>query len=116
MVKEMILDLKKQGKAIMLSTHRMNEVEELCDRVFMINKGKNVLYGRLAEIKAKYRNNSVILEYEGDIGGLRGLRTAKINGHSAELFLDGGMTPQGVLEQLVSNKVNINRFESPRHH
>jgi ABC-2 type transport system ATP-binding protein len=111
MVKEIILELKRQGKAIMLSTHRMNEVEELCDRVFMINKGKNVLYGSLAEVKARYRNNSVVLEYQGDIGDLRGLRTTRTNGHAAELFLDDGMTPQGVLEQLLSCKVTVNRFE-----
>lgn len=63
LLKEIILELRNQGKVIILSTHRMNEVEELCDRIFMINKGQNVLYGELTEIKSEYRNNSILLEF-----------------------------------------------------
>jgi ABC-2 type transport system ATP-binding protein len=111
MVKEFILGLKNQGKAIMLSTHRMNEVEEMCDRVFMINKGKNVLYGSLAEVKARYRNNSVLVECDEDIGLPAGVKSKNTNGRAVELFLDSGMTPQAMLEQMVSHKVIINRFE-----
>jgi ABC-2 type transport system ATP-binding protein len=111
MVKEIILDLKKQGKAIMLSTHRMNEVEALCDRIFMINKGKNVLYGSLSEVKSKYRHNSVLVEFENEIGEINGMKTQKINGNSLEVFLDGNQTHQQVLEQLVLRKLAVNRFE-----
>ena len=111
MVKDFILELKNEGKAIMLSTHRMNEVEEMCDRVFMINKGKSVLYGGLAEVKAKYRDNSVLVESEADIGQLTGVRNKKSNGQTTELFLNTGTTPQQVLEQMVSKKIKVNRFE-----
>ena len=54
LLKSIILDLKKQKKAIILSTHQMNQVEELCDRILMINRGQGVLYGKLADIKNKY--------------------------------------------------------------
>jgi ABC-2 type transport system ATP-binding protein len=111
MVKDMILELKNQGKAIILSTHRMNEVEELCTRIFMIDKGKNVLYGKLAEIKAKYRNNSVLVEFEGVLPEMAGVKNRKISGNSAELFLEDTTTPQELLERLIENKVRINRFE-----
>jgi ABC-2 type transport system ATP-binding protein len=111
MVKDIILDLKNQGKSIMLSTHRMNEVEELCDRIFMINKGRNVLYGNIRNIKAKYRNNSVLVDSESEIGDLPGIRVKKINQHMAELFPEDGMTSQQILEQLVSRKIIVNRFE-----
>ncbi|MFC1991274.1 ABC transporter ATP-binding protein [Chloroflexota bacterium] len=111
LIKEIILELRNQGRAIILSTHRMNEVEELCDRIFMINKGSSVLYGELAEIKDRYRNNSVILEYKGELGEIAGvLNREDYDGH-VELFLDKAATPQQVLTQLVSQGVIINRFE-----
>ena len=111
MVKDLILELKRQGKAIMLSTHRMNEVEALCDRVFMINRGRNVLYGSIGEIKSRYRNNSVVVEFERPVDGLEGLPGRKIKANTLEIFLENGLTPQQLLEHLVSLNMTINRFE-----
>ncbi len=111
LLKELILELRGQGKAIILSTHRMNEVEELCDRILMINKGRTVLYGELAEIKTSYRNNSVFVEFEGELGELAGVVGTKDYGEYVELFLDGETMPQKILEQLTSRRGNISRFE-----
>lgn len=111
LLKEVILELRSQGKAIILSTHMMNEVEALCDRILMINKGRIVLYGELAEIKSKYRNNSVFLEFDGVLGEIEGVVGKKNNGEYVELFLDGETPPQKILEQLLSWGVGINRFE-----
>lgn len=111
LLKEIITDLRERGKAIILSTHRMNEVEELCDRIFMINEGRSVLYGTLADIKSKYRNNSIFLEYEGELGDVAGVASRHDHDGFTELFLDGETLPQQVLEQLVSRGVTVNRFE-----
>jgi ABC-2 type transport system ATP-binding protein len=111
MVKEIILDLKSQGKAIVLSTHRMNEVEELCDRVFMINQGRNVLYGGLAEIKARFRSNAISLEYEGALPELKGARINRVNNSRAEIVFESSRSHQQILEELVAAKVTVNRFE-----
>ena len=73
LLKGMLFDLKNQGKALILSTHQMNEIEELCDRILMINDGRSVLYGNLAEIKSRYRSNSVLLEFEGELGEVPGV-------------------------------------------
>jgi ABC-2 type transport system ATP-binding protein len=110
-VKDIVLDLKRQGKVIMLSTHRMSEVEELCDRIFMINRGKNVLYGAVSDIKARYRNNSVIVECQGDISDIAGIKSRKMNGNTAELFLEIGTTHQQLLERMIARGIQINRFE-----
>ena len=53
LLKSMVLDLRNQGKAVIFSTHQMNQVEELCDRILMINNGRAVLYGNLKEIKSE---------------------------------------------------------------
>jgi ABC-2 type transport system ATP-binding protein len=111
LLKEIIFELREQNKAIILSTHRMNEVEELCDRVFMINRGKGVLYGKLSEIKSEYRKNSIFLEYEGQLGDLRGVEIKQQRQGSAELILNRGTTPKEVLQQLLARGTQVNRYE-----
>ncbi|MFC1965585.1 ABC transporter ATP-binding protein [Chloroflexota bacterium] len=111
LLKEIILELRSQGRAIILSTHMMNEVEELCDRIFMLNKGRGVLHGELVEIKSRYRNNSIFLEFDGVLGGIDGVVRKRDYGKYVELFLDGEMPPQKILEQLVNRGVSVNRFE-----
>ena len=111
LLKRMFLDLRNQGKAVILSTHQMNQVEELCDRILMINNGNPVLYGDLAEIKSKYRSHSVILDFEGELAPIPGVTLKRIHKGYVELVLDGKTTPQQFLEQLVSRGMVISRFE-----
>jgi len=111
LLKEIILELRNQNKAIILSTHRMNEVEELCDRIFMINKGQNVLYGELAEIKSRYRNNSIFLEFEGELPHLEGVIGRHDYKDHIELFFDRETSPHQILTQLMKQKIEISRFE-----
>ncbi|MBM3132207.1 MAG: ATP-binding cassette domain-containing protein [Chloroflexi bacterium] len=110
-IKQFLRELRARGKSVILSAHQMNEVEELCDRILMIHKGQAVLYGNLHEIKNRFRNNSIYLEYEGLIEGLEGVTTVKNHGRYAELFLEGNAAPQNVLAQLVSRGVKVGRFE-----
>jgi ABC-2 type transport system ATP-binding protein len=111
LLKGMLFDLRNQGKALILSTHQMNEIEELCDRILMINHGRSVLYGNLAEIKSKYRSNSVLLEFEGELGEVPGVTEKRTHKGHVELGLDGNTTPQQVLERLANTGITINRFE-----
>ena len=111
LLKGMLSNLRSQGKALILSTHQMNEIEELCDRILMINHGRSVLYGNLAEIKARYRSNSVLLESEGELGEVPGVSERRAHKGYLELVLDKGTTPQQVLESLVGRELVINRFE-----
>ena len=111
LLKGMFSDLRNQGKAVILSTHQMNQIEELCDRILMINHGRSVLYGKLAEIKSKYRSNSVLLEFEGKLGEVPGVTEKRTRKGYTELMLDSNTTPQQVLANLVSRGIVINRFE-----
>jgi ABC-2 type transport system ATP-binding protein len=110
-LKRMIIDLREQGKTIVLSTHQMNQVEELCDRIIMIDHGRAVLYGDLAQIKAKYRSNTIIVESEDDLGSVGGVAEQRAGKGYVELVLDGTTTPRQVLEQMVGRGLRINRFE-----
>jgi ABC-2 type transport system ATP-binding protein len=110
-IQNIIGNLRDEGKAIILSTHQMNKVEELCDRVLMINKGRTVLYGVLKEIRADFRRNSVQVAADGELGDLPGVIDRKQNNGSVELVLAPGTTPQNILDQLRDRGVTINRFE-----
>jgi len=111
LLKGMFVDLRNQGKAVILSTHQMNQVEELCDRILMINDGRAVLYGNLTEIKSSYRSHSVILDFEGELGQVPGVTEKRTHKGYVELVLGGNTTPQQILGRLVSAGIVINRFE-----
>jgi ABC-2 type transport system ATP-binding protein len=111
LLKGMIIRLREQGKTIVLSTHQMNQVEEMCDRIFMIDHGHEVLYGNLAEIRSKYRGNTVILESEDDLGPVAGVAEQRPRKNYVELVLNGTSTPRQVLKELVDRGLSINRFE-----
>ena len=111
LLKNMLLDLRKRGKAIVLSTHQMNQVEELCDRVLMLDHGRVVLYGNIREIKSKFRSHLVILEFEGDLGPVPGVTEKRAHRGYVEMVVDGNTTPGQILEPLVSTGTAINRFE-----
>jgi len=111
LLKGMLADLRNQGKAVILSTHQMNQVEELCDRILMINNGQDILYGDLSEIKARYRGNSVLVDFQGELEEVPGVTGRRTHKGYTELMLDGETTPQQVLAHLISRGMVINRFE-----
>ncbi len=111
LIKELISDLRNEGKAVIMSAHKMNEVEELCDRVLMVNNGQSVLYGTLNEIKDKFRNHSIFLNYEGDLKEIPGVIEKKFHKDYVELVLEENMSQQKLLERLVHEGIIINRFE-----
>jgi len=111
MMKNIVSDLRNDGKAIILSTHQMNQVEEICDRVLMVNDGREVLYGNIGDVKAKYRKHSVQVNIEGEIGELPGVIDKKFNKDSVELVLASDTTPQIILDRMREQGKIINRFE-----
>ena len=111
LLKNIVVSLRDEGKAIILCTHQMNQVEEICDRVLMINHGQSVLYGDLNDIKQKYRKSSVQVSVEGEIGDLPGVLEQRSYNGSVELIPAAGITPQMILDQLRDSGTTINRFE-----
>jgi ABC-2 type transport system ATP-binding protein len=111
LLKTIVLEEQARGKTIILSTHNMDQVEEMCDRILLIDHGKAVLYGPLDEIKAQYAEHAVILECEALPEGLAGVERIEQHNHSYELVLDQETLPQAILQQLVAAEVNVHRFE-----
>lgn len=111
LLKQIISKLKNQGRSIIMSSHQMNEVEMLCDRVLMINKGQVALYGNLMEIKSQYRNNSIFVQCNHLPDDLPGVIGRTNHGTYDELFIDGEISPQEILGALVTRDITVNRFE-----
>ncbi len=110
-LKDMVIDLKGQGKAVMLSTHGMNDVEELCDRVLMVNHGRAVLYGDLQHVRSRYPSTSVLLDVAGEAGALPGVtETRERRGH-AERILARGTAAQDVLAYVVREGRTVTHYE-----
>ena len=111
LMKNMVSNMRDEGKTIILSTHQMNQVEELCDQVLMINKGEEVLYGDLREVKSKFKKHSVQVSVEGEFGDLSGVTEKRIDKDGLVLVLAEDTSPQNVLDELRNQGVVVNRFE-----
>ena len=107
-----LLELKDEGRAIVFSTHRMDQVEKLCDSICLINKGQAVLAGRVREIKSRYERNHVIVEFEGSDQFLSSPEIAEaqnFSGH-AEIKLKPHGDAQKLLREASAN-AKVYRFE-----
>ena len=112
LLEQTLLQLKEQGKAILFSTHRMDQVEKLCDSICLVNNGEAVLAGRMRDIKSKYERNRVVVEFEGDASFLQSnevLEARNFSGH-AELKLKPHGDAQKLLRE-ASAAATIYRFE-----
>ncbi|MGC9398493.1 MAG: ABC transporter ATP-binding protein [Anaerolineae bacterium] len=112
LVKEIIEEQREAGKAIIMSTHQMYQVEALCNRIVLINKGERVLYGEVASIKHDFAGNAVTIKGRGDFQALPGVLEARRHNGDWHLALESGTSPQDVFRALAQQEgVHIERFE-----
>lgn len=118
LIRKEILELKEQGATIILSTHNMESVEELCDNIALINKSHLVLSGGVDEIRRQYGNNHVELIYSGEnaLAPVEGLFSvvsdADDNGrHTAVLSLDHEGLGNEVLTAVIGQELLVNSFK-----
>jgi ABC-2 type transport system ATP-binding protein len=112
-VKDIMLEMRDRGSTIVLSTHRMEQVERMCDSICLINRGQNILDGELRAIKHSYGKNTVHIEFTGPDEFLRLPSITAINrfGAGVEMKLKPGADPQEVLKIAVASGAQITRFE-----
>ncbi len=111
LLKSILLEEQSRGKTVILSTHNMNQVEEMCNRILLIHRGQVVLYGPLQEIKMRYAEHAVVLECDRLPSDLVGVHRSERHNQNYELFLEADALPQAILKQLVEAEVIVNRFE-----
>jgi ABC-2 type transport system ATP-binding protein len=108
-LKDILLDLRDNGTTLIMSTHQMDEVERMCDRILMLNDGKTVLYGSLDEIRRQF-GLSVEVRYEGRLPHLDHILGINDSGNVAELIVEKDTDTQAILKTLVAS-VTVKKFE-----
>jgi ABC-2 type transport system ATP-binding protein len=112
MVKDLLREERQRGVTLVMCTHQMNQVEELCDRILLINQGRVMLYGDLNEIKRRYAGQEVhvraLTELPKSLPGVESI-TQTNNRHHLRLL--PATSPQAVLRNLVESGIALEEFE-----
>jgi ABC-2 type transport system ATP-binding protein len=117
LLQDTLIELRQQGKAVLFSTHRMDQVERMCDAICLIHNGKVVLAGAMREVKSRYPVNRVHITFTGDDGFLRHPAVASVTNYNgqAEITLrsspDAAGDAQALLSEAVAGGTRISRFE-----
>lgn len=111
MVKELMRDLRAQGRSIIMSTHQMHHAEELCDRILLINQGRVVLEGTLDKVQRQYAGHAVWVRVAGELPTVAGVESVSQHNHATKWTLTPDTTPQDVLRALLAADVTVEQFE-----
>jgi ABC-2 type transport system ATP-binding protein len=112
LVKEIIAEQCQAGRTVMMSTHQMHQVEELCSRIVLIHQGRVVLYGEVEQIKRDFAGNAITLAGTGDFTGLPGVLEARRENSGWHLALQPGTSSQDIFRALAAREgVKVDRFE-----
>lgn len=115
LLRQIIIEMKNEGKVIIFSTHLMDFAERMCDDIAMIDHGRIILNGKLDEIKKKYANRNVRINYEGDISFLKGnpiIEYMEDFGNSAGIKVKKPEQIQELLRLLVDKNVVIKKYNA----
>ena len=113
LMRDVLVELRRQGKTLVFSSHQMETVERLCDSIALINRGRMVLEGTVQEVKSRHGKNTLVLAYDGDgsfLGALPGVLKVSDFGRYVELRMAEGADPQAIL-RAASERLRISRFE-----
>ena len=114
LLKNIIIDLVKEGKYVIMSAHQMSTIEEFCSDILILNKGKTVLQGNLREIKDQYPANRVQIEANESIAetiAKLGLEIENEKNNEYTVKIDNEEQAHNLLNELVKDKKTINKFE-----
>jgi ABC-2 type transport system ATP-binding protein len=110
LVKDVLREQHQQGVTIILCSHQMNLVEELCDRIVLIDHGRALLYGDLEEIRKRFSGHAVIVDTHDPLPSLPGVEQVEQFNSSYKLTLSASVQPQEVLRALVEKNIRVDGF------
>lgn len=104
LLKQAVLDLKESGTTIVFSSHRMEHVEQLCENLCILNKGKTVLKGSLKEIKQSFGKKNLVIHADFDVSFLKeypGVRKSSVTPEGIQLQIEGEEVAGSILQEIV---------------
>ena len=112
LVKDLLIELRNEGRTVVMSTHQMNQVEMLCDRLVLIDHGTVLLEGSLKDVQERFATNQVLIQPNSALPeSLPGVQNIEEDGLYFRLTPEDGVSPHTVLRQLVDQQVAIDSFE-----
>jgi len=111
MIKDLMREMRDRGATIVMCTHMMRQVEELCDRIILVNQGQSVLYGNLNEIRRRFSGHAVLVRTGGELPRLPGVKQALPQNNEIKLTLEEGTSPQEILRELIRQNILLEKFE-----
>jgi ABC-2 type transport system ATP-binding protein len=111
LIKDILEEQRDKGRTIIMCTHQMHQVEELCDRILLVSKGRDVLYGKLKEIRKQYSGHAVLVRALEDIPDIKGVIEREAHNGSLLLRLADEIAPQEILQALVQKNITLEQFE-----
>jgi ABC-2 type transport system ATP-binding protein len=112
LIKELLYGLRDRGAAIIMSTHQMHQVEEMCGRILLMNHGRRVLYGSLDDVRRQFATNVIEVSLQGEVGELPGVEQITEHNGDYRLVLEEDVPPDELLKRLVNRDgVTVQRFE-----
>ena len=111
MVKDILRDLRESGVAIIMSTHQMHQVEELCDRILLIDHGRPLLYGEINIIRKQYAGHILIIRTQERLPSLEGVLNVESHNSTHRLTLSPEVEPADILHQLIAKHIIVERYE-----
>lgn len=111
-IQQEIFELQKKGTTILFSTHRMEQVEEICEEIVLINKGKNILQGKVHDIKQQFKENIFRIDFNGELSetALENIQVVEKNADHFIFKLHENETANNVLSKIIQHNISINAF------
>ncbi len=112
-IEQEIRRMRAEGTTIIFSTHRMEQVEELCDSIALMNQGKKVLEDEIQTVRKQFQKNLYEIEFVGAAAALQqipGVEVQKVEGRKAQLMLSEGQSTNDLLRRLADSPVEILKF------
>lgn len=111
LLKDEIQELKRKGTAIIFSTHRMEQVEEICEDIALINNGKNILSGSVRDIQERFKENLFSISYKGALPDLNGkLNIVQQKEHEMIIKVESGHSPNEALKYCIEHNIEVHGF------
>ena len=112
LIKRLLYRMRDRGAAIIMSTHQMHQVEEMCGRILLIDHGQRVLYGPLDEIRKRFARNAIEVDLDGELDRVPGVKRLTPRNGGYRMLLEEGAQPEALLKTLVNMpRVKVERFE-----
>jgi len=110
LIEDEIYNLKQKGKTIIFSTHRMEQVEEICDQIVLINKGHKILSGGVAELKQQFKENRYSIHYDGILANGFSSQFDVISTHNSEAIVQARSSTNEILKYFIDHDITVRSY------